>query len=74
MLLGKSVEQLLMAPERMKQLGQSGNDALLWMSGGESKAQYCQEQKHSGKGRREETPVHTSYQIPRIILTGLHPG
>ena len=31
MLLGKSVEQLLMAPERMKQLGQSGNDALLWI-------------------------------------------
>ena len=45
------------------------------MSGGESKAQCCQEQKHSRKGRRgEETPVHTSYQIPRIILTGLHPG
>ena len=31
MLLGKSVEQLLMAPERMKQLGQSGNDALWWI-------------------------------------------
>ena len=31
MLLGKSGEQLLIAPERMKQLGQSGNNAQLWM-------------------------------------------
>ena len=31
MLLGKSREQLLIAPERMKRLGQSGNDALLWI-------------------------------------------
>ena len=30
-LLGKSRGQLLIAPERMKQLGQSGNDAQLWM-------------------------------------------
>ena len=28
---GKSEGQLLTAPERMKQLGQSGNDAQLWM-------------------------------------------
>ena len=31
MLLGKSREQLLIAPERMKRLGQSGNDAQSWM-------------------------------------------
>ena len=31
MLLGKSEGQLLMAPERMEMLGQSGNDAQLWM-------------------------------------------
>ena len=31
MLLGKSRGQLLTAPERMKQLGQSGNDTQLWM-------------------------------------------
>ena len=31
MLLGKSVEKLLIAPERMKQLGQSRNDTQLWM-------------------------------------------
>ena len=31
MLLGKSRAQLLIAPERMKQLGQSRNDAQLWM-------------------------------------------
>ena len=29
--LGKSRGQLLTAPERMKWLGQSGNDAQLWM-------------------------------------------
>ena len=31
MLLRKSGGQLLTPPERMKQLGQSGNDAQLWM-------------------------------------------
>ena len=31
MLLGKSRGQLLIAPERMKRLGQSGKDAELWM-------------------------------------------
>ena len=31
MLLGKSKGQILIAPERMKWLGQSGNDAQLWM-------------------------------------------
>ena len=31
MLLGKSGGQLLIAPERMKQLSQSGNNAKLWM-------------------------------------------
>ena len=31
MLLGKSREQLLIAPERMKRLGQSENDSLLQM-------------------------------------------
>ena len=31
MLLGKSREQLLIAPERMKRLGRSGNDTRLWM-------------------------------------------
>ena len=31
MLLGKSGGQLLIAPERMKRLGQSGKDAQLWM-------------------------------------------
>ena len=31
MLLGMSRRQLLTAPERMKQLGQSGNNAQLWM-------------------------------------------
>ena len=31
MLLGKSRGQLLIYPERMKQLGQSGNGAQLWM-------------------------------------------
>ena len=31
MLLGKSRGQLLVAPERMKQLGQSRNDIQLWM-------------------------------------------
>ena len=31
MLLGKSRGQLLLDPGRMKRLGQSGNDAQLWM-------------------------------------------
>ena len=31
MLPGKVGEQLAIAPERMKHLGQSGNDAQLWM-------------------------------------------
>ena len=31
MLLGKSGGQLLIAPERMKLLGQSGSEAQLWM-------------------------------------------
>ena len=31
MLLGKSIEKLLIAPERMQQLGQSRSDAQLWM-------------------------------------------
>ena len=31
MLLGKKEGQLLIVPERMKQLGQSGNDVQLWM-------------------------------------------
>ena len=31
MLLGKSEGQLLIAPEKTKQLGQSGNDVQLWM-------------------------------------------
>ena len=31
MLLGKGGGQLLIALERMKQLGQSGNDSWLWM-------------------------------------------
>ena len=46
-LLGKSGGQLLTAPERMKQLGQSGNNAQLGMLSGDeskircSKEQYC---------------------------------
>ena len=31
MILGKSKGQLLIAPERMKQLGQSRNDTQFWM-------------------------------------------
>ena len=31
MLLGKNEGQLLIVSERMKQLGQSGNDVQLWM-------------------------------------------
>jgi len=36
MLLGKSGGQLQIAPERMKQLGQSGNNRVVDMSDGES--------------------------------------
>ena len=37
MLLGKSGGQLRVAPERMKWMGQSGIDAVVGVSGGESK-------------------------------------
>ena len=37
-LLGKSAE---IVPERMKQLRQRGNDAVIDVSGGESKVQCC---------------------------------
>ena len=38
MVLGKSGWQLVLAPERMKCLGKSGNDVELWiLSGDESK-------------------------------------
>ena len=40
MLLGKSGGELLVAPERMKWLGQSRNDAQLWMSGERSASLY----------------------------------
>ena len=49
MLLGKSREPLLIAPERMKGLGQSGNDTPLWMCLGVKvksdaiKDNYCRE-------------------------------
>ena len=42
--LGKNGGELLIAPERMKWLGQSGNDAQLRMSGDESKIWCCKEQ------------------------------
>ena len=48
MLLRKSRGQLLIAPERLKQLGQSGNDAQLWLSGDESKVQCCKKQYCTG--------------------------
>ena len=44
MLLGKSRGQLLIAPERMKWLGQSGSDSQLWMClvvKVKCKEQYC---------------------------------
>ena len=44
MLLRKSRGQLLIAPERMKLLGQSRNDTELWMSACESKDGYCKKQ------------------------------
>ena len=46
MLLGKSREQLLISSVRMKGLGQGRNDTQLWMylSGGESKVQWYEEQ------------------------------
>ena len=49
MLLGKSREPLLIAPERMKGLGQSRNDTPLWMCLGVKvksdaiKDNYCRE-------------------------------
>ena len=44
MLLGTSGGQLLVDPEKVKRLGESRNDAQLWLSGGESKVQCCKEQ------------------------------
>ena len=44
MLLRKSRGQLLIAPERMKLLGQSRNDTELWMSACENKDGYCKKQ------------------------------
>ena len=45
MLLGKSGGQLLIAPERMKRLGQSGNNAQLSMClSVKKKVQCCKEQ------------------------------
>ena len=43
-LLGKSREQLLITPERMKWLGQSKRCSVVDVSGGESKIQRCKEQ------------------------------
>ena len=40
MLLGKSGGELLIAPERMKWLGQNRNDAQLWKSGESSASSY----------------------------------
>ena len=45
MLLGKSGGQLLVAPERMKWMGQSGIDAVVGVSGGESKV-WCYKEQH----------------------------
>ena len=47
MLLQKSREQLQIAPERMKQLGQSRNDAHLWICL-VAKVRCCKEQYHIG--------------------------
>ena len=44
MLLGKSKGQILIAPERMKQLGQRGNDTQQWMFLVVSKIRCCKEQ------------------------------
>ena len=44
MLLRKSRGQLLIAPVKMKQLGQSGINCSADVSGGESKVQCCKEQ------------------------------
>ena len=45
MLLGKSREQFLIVPVRVKQVGQGGNDPQLWIvAGGESKVRCCKEQ------------------------------
>ena len=48
MLQGKGGGQLLIAPERMNLLCQSGNGTQLQMSGRESKVQCCKEQYHIG--------------------------
>ena len=48
MLQGKGGGQLLIAPERMKRLCQSGNGTQLRMFGTESKVQCCKEQYHIG--------------------------
>ena len=48
MLLRKSGGQLLTAPIRMDWLVQSGNDAQLWMSGGENKVKCYKEQYYIG--------------------------
>ena len=44
MLLGKSREQLLITPARMKWLGQSKRCSVVDVSGGESRIQCCKEQ------------------------------
>ena len=43
MLLGKNKGQLLIAPEKLKWMGQSRNDAVVGVFGGESKAQCCKD-------------------------------
>ena len=43
-------EEQRIAPERMKRLSQSRNDALWWMSGGESKVWCCREQYCTATG------------------------
>ena len=48
MLLGKSGGQLLIAPERMKRLGQSGNCSVVNVSGSKRKVRCCKEQYYLG--------------------------
>ena len=48
MLQGNSGGQLLTAPERTKQLDQSGNDSVVGVSGGKSKVGCCKEQYCTG--------------------------
>ena len=48
MLLGKSGGQLLIDPERMKRLGQSGNCSVVSVSGSKRKVQCCKEQYYLG--------------------------